>query len=141
MAYCTLADILDQVDEAELQLYTDDADEGAVDTDVVDAAIAAAGALIDAYLAARYTVPVDPAPAVLESMAVDIAVFKLAARRNRETDSVRRRYEDAVKFLKDAAAGKAVIAGVTAASGSGSRDHAQIEADTRIFTRDKMKGF
>ena len=82
-----------------------------------------------------------PVPAILESLAVDIAIYRIAARRNRESDSVRRRYEDAVKFLKDVAAGKAVIAGVTAASGSGSRDHAKIEGDTRIFTRDKMKGF
>jgi phage gp36-like protein len=141
MAYCTQADILDQVDENELILYTDDADEGEIDADVVAAAIAKADALIDAYLAARYSVPVDPVPAVLAGLCVDIAVFNLAARRNRESDSVRRRYEDAVKFLKDVAAGKAVIAGVTQASGSGSRDHAKIEADTRIFTRDKMGGF
>jgi len=141
MAYCTQADILDQVDENELILYTDDANEGEIDADVVAAAIDKADALIDAYLAARYSVPVDPVPAVLAGLCVDIAVFNLAARRNRESDSVRRRYEDAVKFLKDVAAGKAVIAGVTPASGSGSRDHAKIEGDTRIFTRDKMKGF
>jgi hypothetical protein len=34
-----------------------------------------------------------------------------------------------------------MIAGATGATGSGSRDHAKIEADDRIFTRTKMGGF
>jgi len=62
MAYCVLGDILDNLDEAELIRYTDDEDEGVVNTDVVDDAIAGAGALIDSYLAARHTVPVSPVP-------------------------------------------------------------------------------
>jgi phage gp36-like protein len=141
MAYCALEDILDQLDEAELTLYTDDAYTGDMDTEVVDAKIEEAGAVIDAYLAVRYNVPVDPVPAMLKSLSVDIAVFKLAARRNRESDSVRRRYEDAIKFLKDVAAGKAVIGGIDPPAGGGSRDYARITAEPRIFTRPKLKGF
>lgn len=141
MAYCTLNDILDNIDEAELIRITDDADDGAVNEDVVDQAIAGADALVDSYLAARHSVPMDPVPDIVSSLSCDIALYKICARRGRVAETYRTRYEDAVNFLKDAAAGKAVISGASAAASSSSKDHAQITGSTRIFTRDKLGGF
>ena len=59
MAYCTQADLLNQITEAEMIQLTDDAGAGAVDSVKVDAALNAASATIDAYSGARYALPQD----------------------------------------------------------------------------------
>lgn len=47
---------------------------------LIEAAIADADAEIDGYLAKRYTVPISPAPRVLNKFSKDIAVYNLFSR-------------------------------------------------------------
>lgn len=49
-------------------------------TPLIEAAIADADAEIDGYLAKRYTVPISPAPRVLNKFSKDIAVYNLFSR-------------------------------------------------------------
>jgi len=141
MAYCTLDDIKDMMDEDEIIRFTDDADAGVVNTSVTDKAIAGADALIDSHIGSRYSVPVDPVPDIIVDLACDIAIYKLYSRRSAAPDEIRQKYEDAVKYLEKVAAGKIIIPDATAASTSASNDAVIITASDKIFSRDTMEGF
>lgn len=115
--YATVADLVRRYGEAEIQQLTDrlDPPAGAIDNAVADRALADADAEIDAYLAARYTVPMSPAPAVIGRLACDIARFRLWE--DRASDEVRRRYEDARRMLEAIAAGRVSFGAPPAAGG------------------------
>lgn len=140
MAYCTLADIQYVMDEDDVIRFTDDDDSGAVSTAVVDKAIADTGSLVDAYLASRYTVPLDPVPDVINGVACDIAVYKISSRRGIASEEVRKKFEDAVKFLEKLASGKAVLPGADEST-SGGTDMVRMTSDVRVFSRNSMMGF
>lgn len=141
MTYCTLDDIRDMMDEDEIIRYTDDYDQGIVNTSVTDKAIAGAGALIDSHLATRLSVPVSPVPDIIKDLAVDIAIYKICSRRSQAPEEIRTKYDDAVKYLEKAAAGKIAIPGAVSAPDSMSNDGVSMSTSTRIFSRDKMNGF
>lgn len=141
MTYCTLDDVKNRMDENEIIRYTDDDGIGNINTDVTDKALAAADALIDSHLAVKYTVPVSPVTDVLIDLAVDITIYKIHARRPGVPADVRTRYEDAVKYLEKAAAGKILIPGAAPAASSQSAGGVLISGPVRIFTRTGMEGF
>lgn len=136
MAYCSIDDILRVIPEGELAELTTEVGTSP-DTDVVNEAVAKADALIDAYCGRQYAVPFDPVPELVESLSVDIAVYRLYLRRRVVPDPARQRYEDALSFLKDVSTGKAVISADAATAASGS-DVVQMEANDRVFTREAM---
>lgn len=140
MAYCTIEDIRYAMDESDMIRFTDDDDVGIVNAQVVDKAVGDAGALVDAYLAARYAVPLDPVPDVVNGLACDIAVYKISSRRGIASDDVRKKFDDAVKFLREFADGKAVLPGATE-SATGGSDTVKMTSDTRVFSRERMRGF
>lgn len=110
MAYCTQADLLMQISENDLIQLTDDAGAGAVDTDVVDRAIADADAEIDAYCGGRYEVPFATVPAVVRKTAVDIVLYNLCGRQPLgDMDERTRRYEAALRLLREVARGTASL--------------------------------
>ena len=107
MGYATKQNLIDRFDEKELVELTDRATPaaGAIDDQVLNRALADADARINAFLAPRYTLPIDPVPGVLEQTACDIARYYLYE--DRVTDQVKRRYDDAMAFLKNVANGTA----------------------------------
>ena len=113
MAYATTEQVIERYGAGTVQVLTDRDGDGAVDPVVLDRALADAAAEIDTYLAVKYDLPLfsSPAspPAVLTRLAVDIAVYRLAAEADRATDERRRRYEDAVKLLERIARGEASL--------------------------------
>lgn len=134
MAYATVADLVTRYGEAELIDLTDRADPpvGVVDADVADGAIADASGEVDAYLGVRYALPVSPVPAHLLTAVCDIARYRLHG--NRVTDEVRTRYEDAIRWLKDVAQGRALLPGATAASGTTTAALAEVvQAGRKVF--------
>jgi phage gp36-like protein len=58
-------------------------------------------------LSTRYTLPLSPVPDVLEKLACDIARYQLLE--NTEKEIVKERYDNAIRFLKDVAAGKVTL--------------------------------
>jgi len=141
MPYCTLEDILDSMDEDEVIGYTDDADTGSVNTEATDKAIAGADALIDAHIASKYGIPLSPVPDIINSLAVDIAIYKISSRRGGAPEGIRKKYEDAVKFLEKVSSGKVHIPGAASAPITSSNGSVKLTSDPRIFTRDTMGGF
>lgn len=114
MGYCDLNDILAVMDEQDVIRFTDDGDTGAVDTDVVAAAIASATAQVDSFISGRYGANLDaPVPGLVTMLAVEISIYRLACRRGDAPEELRVRYEDALKHLDRVADGKADIPGIT----------------------------
>ena len=114
MTYATQADLVERFGADEVRQLTDRhmPAQGAIVAAVLDRAIADAAGLIDAHLAGRYVLPLStPHPAQLVRVACDITRYflhDLSA-----PDLVREHYEDAVKWLRDVAAGKVPLIGAT----------------------------
>jgi len=141
MPYCSQNDILGSMDEEDLIRYTDDFDTGIPNAEAVAKAIAGADALINAHIASRYLTPLSPVPDIVNSLAVDIAIYKISSRRGGAPEENRIKYDDAVKFLEKVSTGKVILAQAVSAPSSVSDDGVKITSDPRIFTRDDMGGF
>lgn len=73
----------------------------------LDKAIAEASAQADSFLAARYATPVAFAGLALQQATLDLARFRLWD--SRSPEEVRNRQQDALKWLRDVATGKAQL--------------------------------
>lgn len=100
MAYCTLADIIKLLPEAQLIRLTDDESLGAVNTDRVQEAIDSAAEEIDAWIGARVALPLSKAVPMLTQINVDMAVYNLYSRYSESMPDTReKRYQNAVRVL------------------------------------------
>lgn len=138
--YIVKADVLEQLPEETLVQLTDDEGIGAVNDTRVNAAIDDAEGEADGYLSTRYSVPLSPVPGVVKKFCADIAIYNLFSRRDTMPPEREKRYENAVKFLSNAAKGL-VSLGANAPEPSSSANGADIESSARTFSRDKMEGF
>ena len=101
---------LTKISQTELDNLT-----GAVDANL-DAAIESADGLIDSYLQTVTAVPLAIVPAIVKQLSYDIAVFFLHDRiqYNEIPQRVKDKYDSSIFFLKDVAAGKANLPGISA---------------------------
>jgi len=138
MPYCTKDDLIKQASEERLIELTDDEGVGSVDDNVVTEKIQDADAEIDSYCAKRYEVPFNPVPEIINKLSVDIALYDLYGRRQDIlNENVQKRYDDAIKFLKDVAKGLAEIP-ATPPPAVDSGQIGKFQANDRVFTREKM---
>lgn len=106
--YGSLQAMVDRFGEVEMAQISDHTGLGdGIDEAAVGRALEDAGAEIDGYLAGRYQLPLASVPRVLVNVGCDIARYRLY--KDRATDHVRRRYEDAVKLLGQVASGKVTL--------------------------------
>ncbi len=138
MAYALLQDMIDAYGEDAVAVAADRDGEGQIDQAAVDRELSGAESLINSYLRARYELPVSPVPDILKKYCVDIAFYQLSDRAGSLTDEKRRRYEDAVSFLKSLAGGAARLDSATPPPSSGGGVH--VAGAERQFTREKMRG-
>lgn len=103
----------------------------------VSEAIDDATAIIDAYLAARYPLPLATVPAVLKRIARDLVRYSLDIDPD---DTVTRRRDEAMKFLTALSKGEVTL-GMPLAEEPDSVDTAEIQNDGHIFKRSNSKGF
>src|SRR4051812_32725237 len=106
MLYATAASMKARYPESDLRQITDP--DAAVIVDApIEQALAGASAEIDGYLEGRYTLPLARVPAVLEKLACQMAMYNLQALRPlQDIEDARKRYEDAVSYLRRVAEGK-----------------------------------
>ena len=101
-------------------------------------------AAIDGYLAKRYTVPISPAPRVLNKFSKDIAVYNLFSRigidESTDQKTYLNRYNAAIKFLTLVAEGKVSIGTETEDPASAAATGFSAKSNPRLFTRAKMRG-
>jgi len=124
MAYSTAEDIRKLIPESDLIQLTDDDGVGVVDEDVLTEAIDQADREIDAYLGARYTVPLDPVPELIRNLSAQMAIWHLYGRRNLMSEVWESRYKNAIRLLDLIRRGEVVIgaaAGETSTPASGVR--------------------
>lgn len=145
MVYCTLADLQKIVPEQDLIQLTDDAvPAAAVNTDNVDRAIADAGELIDGYLRERYRLPLSPVPGLIGTLACDIAVYRLYARRSRldPPEGVKERYKNALALLAKIQEGKLALgAGSMTIPEASTGSVSVIQGPPRVFSRHKLRDY
>lgn len=122
MTYATRADIETLYGPDELRLVLNlmrDAELSGDEIARVDAALSETSSQIESYLSVRYTLPLATVPQVLRSFAVDMTIYRLALRNGRPRDELRKRYDDAIAFLKSVAKGDANLPGVSTGTGTG----------------------
>lgn len=73
----------------------------------VDAAIADAGSIIDGWIGAKYAVPLQYPPDNIKIFVCDIARYLLW--KSKASEEVRRRYDDAMSYLKGVSKGTNVL--------------------------------
>jgi phage gp36-like protein len=137
MAYSTQDDVLSMIPPAELAALTSEAGE-VPDSQVVAAAISRADAEIDAALGLRYAVPLSPVPERVKTLSVDLALYHLYSRRGVAPEVWRRKYQDALAFLKQVAGGQATLAGSGGEPNGASREVPELNGPSRIFSRDTL---
>ena len=140
MPYCTQADLLNQITQAELAQLTDDAGTGSVDTAKVDSALAAASATIDAYAGARYSLPLATSEKV-KQLCVDLAIYELEKRRRRVREATLAARDAALSFLRDLARGHAVLDQPTGAPAQQTEADVKKTQQPRVFSDEDLEGF
>lgn len=108
MAYTSKAQVVVRWGTNEVTLSADrDPQDGVPEDAAIEAACADASSLMDSYLArGGYDTPVDPVSPALVEKATDIAIYLLSQGTGALTDEKRRRYEDAIAWLREIAEGK-----------------------------------
>ncbi len=139
MSYASATDLEDAYGESELLQLADRDGDGLVDDPVLIAVLARADSLIDGYLATRYALPLTaPYPVALVAVECELARYWLFD--DAAPDRVKDGYDQAIAWLKDVAAGRALLAlpaaGEDSVSGSPSW-----EAPDRLFTAASLSGF
>lgn len=137
MAYCTKADILDQLDEDVLVQLTDDEDFGIVVDSVVNKAIADADAEIEGYCS-KYDLPFLPVPVLIRKFSVDVSIYNLFARRKGAPEDRKERYDNAVSFLTKVSKGTASLSADTPAPDSDGGPAATTSLSDRVFTLGRL---
>lgn len=109
--YATAEDLEKALTNSVLAQLTDDENGQVVNQQIVEDAIKKADSIIDAYLRARYQVPVHPVPEILRDISIRLAKYFLYRRRLDLDlpDTVSKEYDSAMSILKDLQSGKAVI--------------------------------
>jgi phage gp36-like protein len=111
VAYATQDDLVPlRLTQKDLIELTDDSDSGRVNAVIVTAALEEASGRVESYCRQRYITPLQQSDDV-KALTLDIAVYLLFSRR-RETrvgETVQQRFDQAIAFLRDIAAGKASL--------------------------------
>jgi phage gp36-like protein len=136
VSYVDAPGLLERFDEIELLASADRDGDQVVDSSLVEQAINDAGAEIDAYLRARYTLPLpDPVDPLIGRLAADIARYLLQD--DNPLDEAVERYRRAVETLRRIANGQMHLQVVTL------RSTLSLATDSpgRLFTHETLAGF
>lgn len=142
MSYITNADIESRLGTLAYIQLTDDSGSGSADATRVQEARLGAEGEANSHLSARYQVPVDLSAhadlaAVLRSFVLDLAEYRLHARRPPIPADIARRRTEAVAWLGAIAAGTIHLpASTPIASDTTRAPLAEIIGPERVFTRE-----
>ena len=145
--YCEKQDLINALREKAVTDFATDVtgDPQATIDARIDAVIVKSCDLIDGYLRGRYPLPITNVPGVVKSLAVDIALYYLASRKGiREGTpevTLRVKFEDAVRYLRDIQAGKADIGIPNAEGESVPAGEARVSAPDKTFNSTFWNGF
>lgn len=144
MSYATANDMIARYPIRDLvQLTNEDPTATIVNSTVLEQALNDASAEIDGYLEGRFALPLSQPPTVLSRLACDIAMYRLQTLRPlHDLADARKRYEDAIGFLLEAAKGTVTLGLSSSNEEPPTAPEATIvEGPRRVFDRNKLKGF
>lgn len=136
MPYADSSQMTARFGTTELARITDKENATTLDIAVLNDALDDASAEIDGYIGARYSLPLTSVPERLVIVCCDIARWYLYD--EMPTDIVKERYENAIRFLRDVAAGKAVLEVDPPATNN---DLPETDAPDRVFTTETLRDF
>ena len=133
MPYATKQNLIDRFGQQELVELTDSAELGVIDDGAVAVALADTDAEINSFLAGRYTLPLTQTSPELERLACDIARYRLWD--DAASETVKNRYDDAIKKLRDVSKGVASLGIDQASQPVKVSNGASISSDNHNFNR------
>lgn len=143
--YCVLADLENRFPGEDLAQLTDDEGTGAVVQEVIDAAVADAGELIDGYLRGVTSLPLQvPIPGVIKRVCIDLVMYDLHARRGGDIPPVvQARYEDSREALEQVQRRKLVLqySGEATVDVQSSSYLTDKTSSDKVFTSDTLDKF
>jgi phage gp36-like protein len=136
MTYAVQQDLIDRFGDAELKQVADRNADGVIDAAVVNAALADADLVIDGYVGKRYDLPLASAPALLKTLACDIARHRL--HKDAPPEVVAKNYDVALRQLRDIADGRLAL---DVAGSEPARDGATVRKSgpDRAFTSETLQ--
>jgi len=138
MSYCAESDLKARFGEQEIDDLLDRDNSGAADTNALASAQTDCDALINGYLAAKYTTPLDPIPDLIVGIACNVCRYILWG--NRAPEEVRKRYEDSLKQLKDISNGVITLPSDQVEQLETAGGISYVEPD-RVFTMSSLSDF
>lgn len=140
--YGNLEDLKKEISEEELIQLTDDAGIGEIDQNVINKCGANSDSEINGYLATRYALPLDSTPDLVNSIWVDLTIYRLHLRRHVVSEDAKERRDNARRQLKFIAEGKVTL-GVPAEEEPEEKDTTEVGVATRdkYFDEDKLEGY
>ena len=141
MTYATQTQLTERFGAAMLVNLTDRAAiaTGVIDVAVIARALADTDAMIDGYLAARYTLPLAEVPPLVADLAMQIAIYKLHV--NEPDPKISKDYDNALKMLRDIGAGAVRISAAGIEPAGATANGVVVTDRERPFTESAMKGF
>lgn len=136
VVYATQAELTDYVGLSELIAISDRDRSGEVDVAAIESALADASSTVDSYIAPW--LPLASVPLVLRRHTMAIATYSLA--NNAQTDDQRRRYEDAIQWLRDVARNVISLGIPPATETPSTASVPTYHTATRVMTRTTMGG-
>lgn len=141
MPYATPQDMMNQFGERELTSLTDRENVGVIDEALLLKALESAEGEINAYVAAKYELPMVNVPVIVRDYACDIARYRLCGAEVTETEVIRTRYEDAIKFFARVAKGDVTL-GIDLSNASATPSGSvKSSLPVKAFNDDAMNGF
>lgn len=140
MTYASRGDMVKAFGETECVALSDRNYTGAIDDDVLNGGLVRASARIDSYLSGRYPVPWTDTPGVLVGTCCDIARYELTGAETQNTEEIRKRYEDAIRYLEGVAAGRITLGRMPDGSVAQGSNQARFTSSGRLFGRDETNG-
>lgn len=143
--YISQQDLEDRVGTTTLVQLSDDDGDGVPDAAVVQEILEGAEGEADSHLARRYAVPVDLAAfpgvqAVLRSFVLDLAEYRLHARRPPVPEDVQKKRAAAQEWFERVASGEVVLPSQAEIPGNPATGiRSETSAAPRLFTREELE--
>ncbi|MBC7859192.1 MAG: DUF1320 family protein [Burkholderiaceae bacterium] len=128
MTYATRDDLVQRYGADDIEQR-----ESALPAGAVDRILADADALIDGYLAGRYSLPLTDVPPNLPQVACAIARYALLG--DAATERAREDHKDAVAWLRDVAADKVKLQSATPVPGAAPESMVMMTTSPSVFKR------
>ena len=140
MAYATISDMEGRLAVAVLEQLTG-ATQGQVAYDAqINAAIEEGSATIDAYAGTRFDLPLQTS-AKVKHLTLDLVVWSLEKERGTIRESDQKAYDEALRFIRDVAAGRATLDQPSGASAQTASSESQATTPARVFSDNHLEGF